>query len=202
MKDKKAESREFFDRVAQHYDGHRYAGQARWIHDHIVACLPAFNSALDVGCGTGTLLSRLNRPAARLAGADLSPKMIEEAGKKLGANADLRVADAENLPWVSGTFDLVVSALSFHHYPNPVRALSEMRRVLRSGGTLILGDGWIPFPLLQALNWLLKFGKEGDVRIYSKSELLEMAREAGFVDIQSRIRLPFQFLFAKADRSD
>ncbi len=198
MRDKKPESREFFDRVAQTYDGHRYAGQARWIHDRILVGLPPFSAVLDVGCGTGTLLTRLRRPGAGLAGADLSPKMIEEAKRKLGDVADLRVADAENLPWESNTFDLVVNALSFHHYPHPVKALSEMRRVLRGGGSLVLGDGWLPFPLLQLANLLLTTGKEGDVRIYSKGEVERMAREVGFAEVRVHIGLMFQFLNAKA----
>ena len=56
----------------------------------------SFERALDVGCGTGALLGLLERPNAKLAGADLSGKMIAEAKSKLGDAVDLRVADAES----------------------------------------------------------------------------------------------------------
>jgi len=132
MNDKKLESRQFFDKVAPGYDQHRYAGQASWIHKRILAEAPPFERALDIGCGTGTLLGLLKQPNVKLAGADLSDKMIAEAKSKLSDGVDLRVADAENLPWEKGSFDLVVCALSFHHYPNPTTALAEMRRVQRA----------------------------------------------------------------------
>ena len=106
VSDKKLESREFFDKAAQSYDGHRYAEQARWIHHRILASMTPFSAVLDVGCGTGTFLTRLKRANAALAGADLSSMEIEEARKKLGDWADLRAADAESLPWESAVFDL------------------------------------------------------------------------------------------------
>ncbi len=199
--DRRFESKRFFEKIAPSYDGHKYAAQARSIHKRIAAGISHFTSVLDVGCGTGALLGLLKGPGRRLAGADLSPKMIQEAEKKLGRSAGLEVADAEKLPWRTGSFDLVVCSLSFHHYPNPQKALAEMRRVLKREGELVLGDPWTPFPLRQIINWSLRFRSKGDVRIYSKAELEAMAREIGFVEVRAEVGFMVQLMRAKAGKT-
>ncbi len=202
MHDKRLESKRFFEKIAPCYDGHKYAALARSMHKRIAAGIARFTSVLDVGCGTGALLALLKGPGRRLAGADLSPKMIREAKKKLGRSVELKVADAEKLPWRTCSFDLVVCSLSFHHYPNPIKALAEMRRVLKRDGELVLGDPWAPFPLRQIINWSLRFGTKGDVRIYSKAELEAMAREMGFVEVGTGVGFTVQLMRAKAGRQN
>jgi ubiquinone/menaquinone biosynthesis C-methylase UbiE len=149
-----------------------------------VASTWRFESVLDVGCGAGNLLNLFKHGDVKVAGADLSPKMIEKAKKRLGKTADLRVADSENLPWSAGTFDLVVSTDSLHHWPDPVKAFSEMRRVLKLEGRVIIGDVWVPSLLRQLGNLLVRFGKEGDVRVYSEGEVRRMLNEAGFFNVE------------------
>src|SRR3982751_214842 len=70
---------------------------------------------LDVGCGTGELLSRLaaKYPGARLAGLDPVPEMLEMARHKLSDEVDLKVGWANQLPWPDNSFDLVVSCNMF-----------------------------------------------------------------------------------------
>ena len=143
-----------------------------------------FKSALDVGCGQGSLLLMLRTAEAKAAGADISPKMIEEAKERLGKDADLRVADSENLPWEDDSFDLVVSTASFHHYPDPIKALSEMKRVLKMDGHVIVADAWLPFPLRLLANLLVRFTKEGDVRVFSQAEFERMMKEVGFDEVR------------------
>src|SRR5208282_4258547 len=136
MRDYKAESRGYFDKLAQRYDSHYYGSHGRQQYQRVAAAAKAwkFSSVLDVGCGTGGLLTELKRPRLKLAGVDISQNMIEEAKKRLGKAADLRVADSEHLPWKANSFDLVVTTDSFHHWPDPLQALSEARRVLKKGG--------------------------------------------------------------------
>lgn len=141
-------------------------------------------SILDVGCGTGAFLEAVvSGRKARVSGVDLSPEMIRLSSERLRpcAEADLKVGDAENLPWPQATFDVVTCSSSFHHYPQPQKALCEMRRVLKQGGQFILADFWLPAPLRQAVNAvIIPLGKEGDVRVYSQREVAAMARAAGF----------------------
>lgn len=139
-----------------------------------------FHSFLDVGCGTGAILSKIAKKA-RLCGIDLSPSMVARAQEALGEKAELVVSDAEMLPWPDKTFDTVCCTFSFHHYPDPKKVLSEMNRVLRKGGRLILADPWLPSPFLQLMNWMMQYSKSGDRHIYSKHELQSLFAEGGFM---------------------
>jgi SAM-dependent methyltransferase len=103
---------------------------------------------------------------------------------KLGARADVRVGEAEQLPWPAGQFDVVLCGDSFRPYPQPHAALTEMRRVLRPGGLLLLGDLWFPAPVRVVANWLLPPGASGDVHIYSEKELRVLLQAGGFGCIQ------------------
>jgi SAM-dependent methyltransferase len=95
----------------------------------------AVGRVLDVGCGTGDLTVRLQQ---RLAGAvialDLSPRMAALArARELHAVT----ADSESLPLREETFDCVVANRVLYHLPDLDKGLSEIRRVLRPGGTLL-----------------------------------------------------------------
>jgi ubiquinone/menaquinone biosynthesis C-methylase UbiE len=186
MRDYKGESQNYFDKLAPRYDSHYYGRHGRQQYRRVVAAAKAckFSSVLDVGCGTGGLLRELKRPRLKLAGVDISPRMIAEAKKRLGNTADLRVADSERLPWKAGTFDLVVTTDSLHHWPHPLLALSEMKRVLKTGGHVVVADVTAPPVLKQLGNWMARFGREGDVRVYSAGDLEVMLRDAGFVDFK------------------
>jgi ubiquinone/menaquinone biosynthesis C-methylase UbiE len=186
MRDYKADSRRYFDELAARYDRHYYGHHGRRQYQRVVRAAHgwSFSSVLDVGCGTGGLLALLKRPRMKLAGADISPKMIAEAHNRLGKAADLRVADSEKLPWEAGTFDLVVTTDSFHHWPHPLQGMSEISRVLKKDGHLVVADVTAPPLLRQLSNWLARFGKEGDVRVYSAGEFEQMLREVDFIEIK------------------
>lgn len=97
---------------------------------------------LEVAVGTGLNLP-LYRAEVRLTGIDLSPAMLDIARRRaddLGRNVDLREGDAHNLPFGNASFDSVVCTFSLCNIPDVDGALSEMNRVLRPGGMLILLD--------------------------------------------------------------
>src|SRR5215216_5535106 len=122
-------------------------------------CSQASGKVLEVAVGTGR-----NFPfypeGVRLIGIDLSPAMLEIARKRaeeLGVDADLREANAQQLPFPDASFDTVVCTLSLCNIPDDRRALAEMKRVLRPGGRLLLldhvrGSTWI----VRAVQWLLE----------------------------------------------
>jgi ubiquinone/menaquinone biosynthesis C-methylase UbiE len=95
---------------------------------------------LDIGCGTGRLLRSASAvfPAATLVGLDPSRKML------LGADPTrpiaLTQARAERLPFVEGSFDLVLATSSYRHWSDPRAALRDIRRVLSPLGWLVLAD--------------------------------------------------------------
>ncbi|GAA1772012.1 class I SAM-dependent methyltransferase [Nocardioides hankookensis] len=94
---------------------------------------------LDAGCGSGPLSAALRAGGAVVTGFDASAAMIELARERLGADADLHVADlAEPLPFADAEFDDVVASLVLHYLEDWSSALAELRRVLRPGGRLLV----------------------------------------------------------------
>ncbi|WP_406276169.1 class I SAM-dependent methyltransferase [Nocardia sp. NBC_00881] len=100
-------------------------------------------SVLDVGTGPGKLLAQLRsrRSDLRLHGVDLSPHMIDLAAANLTRSpVELSVGDVCALPYPDDSFDLVVSSLSMHEWPDLDQAGAELARVLRPGGTVAIYD--------------------------------------------------------------
>jgi ubiquinone/menaquinone biosynthesis C-methylase UbiE len=100
--------------------------------------------ALDVGCGTGFLTFELAERGHRVTGIDFAPAMIAEARHKAaerGISVQLHEADAEQLPFASGSFDLLVSRHLLWTLPHPEAAIDEWIRVLRPGARLVVVDG-------------------------------------------------------------
>lgn len=131
----------FFDRVAPRYDRHWIQRFARPIHARLLMAIDRPGAVLDIGCGTGVLLGEVAArwPQGRLAGVDAAPGMAAVARRRL-PGADIRHGVAEALPWPDGSFDLVVTSLSFHHWRDQTRGILEAARVLRSGGRFLLAD--------------------------------------------------------------
>lgn len=93
---------------------------------------------LDAGCGSGPLFAALRDRGAIVTGIDASAGMLEQARRRLGTDADLRLADlAEPLPFPDDSFDDVVASLVLHYLRDWGPTLAELRRVLRTGGRLI-----------------------------------------------------------------
>jgi len=100
--------------------------------------------ALDAGCGTGFLSFELAARGHRVTGIDFAPAMLAEARRKAverGASIRFEEADAEQLPFSSGSFDLAVSRHLLWTLPHPEAAIDEWIRVLRPGGRLVVIDG-------------------------------------------------------------
>jgi len=120
------------------------AERAAWdrILDLVLAGRGALD-ALDVGCGTGFLAFELATRGHHVTGVDFAPAMIAEARRKAATrSAAIRFeeADAEQLPFAPGSFDLVVSRHLLWTLPHPEAAIDEWIRVLRIGGRLVVVD--------------------------------------------------------------
>ena len=100
-----------------------------------VRSLGGAESALDVGCGDGGLTAELS--AAQLTAADVSSVALERARARLGPEARLVELEPDaRLPFGDGEFDLVLCAETVEHVRDVQLLLSELRRVLKPGGTL------------------------------------------------------------------
>ncbi len=125
----------------------RWMGRwSRLVADEFVQWLatPARLAWLDVCCGSGVLSEAIleRAAAAKVCGIDASPAQIEFAQKHRGSGkAAFQAGDAGSLPFEDASFDVAVSGLGLNYLPEPQRALREMRRVVRRGGT-IAGYVW------------------------------------------------------------
>lgn len=126
----------------------------------VAAAAPTGGRILDVGCGPGHLASRLARDhGLEVTGLDLDPAMIERAraNTEQAVAAEHRptfvVGGVAELPFPDGSFDLVVSTLSMHHWADATAGQAEIGRVLRPGGRALVWDirpGIVPLHRHQA----------------------------------------------------
>jgi ubiquinone/menaquinone biosynthesis C-methylase UbiE len=114
-------------------------------------------AVLDVGCGTGVHLELFQRFQCRLHGIDSSPSMLDIARNRLGEAADLRLGDASQMPFEDQSFDLITSMLVLHEMKHQTRiaVISEMKRVLKDSGHLLLID-FHPGPIRPLKGWVTK----------------------------------------------
>lgn len=120
----------------------RYVGRwSRLVAREFLAWLgvPPDRSWLDVGSGTGALSALILDAAAprAIVGVDRSPEFVGYARERVAdPRVRFEVADAQALPFTDPQFDVAVSALVLNFVPAQARALAEMRRVVRPGGTI------------------------------------------------------------------
>ena len=144
------------------------------------AALQPGESLLDIGCGTGTLLHQLLPHRGRMVGVDTSDEMLAIARRKLLETVALIPAIAEHLPLPEAAFDVVVSTSAFHYFPRPEIALGEMKRVLKSGGRLIITDWCHDYVTCQLCDFFLQRFNSAHSRAYRARECIALLRAAGF----------------------
>ena len=106
--------------------------------------LPTDLVIADVGCGTGNLTFELARFAGKVIGIDQSPEMLRQARKVAQAkeigNVEFRSGDALKLPLETRGVDAAFSVMVLHFLPDPGRAIAELCRITRPGGTVVVLD--------------------------------------------------------------
>lgn len=138
-------SRDYFETVAGDWERIRKSYfDERLTSVAIEKLLPSDLVLADVGCGTGSLTFELARIARRVVGIDLSREMIRRArllAKEKGIrNVDFRLGDALKLTLETGSVDAAFCVMVLHFLGDPRRAISELCRVTRAGGHVILLD--------------------------------------------------------------
>jgi ubiquinone/menaquinone biosynthesis C-methylase UbiE len=159
------------------------------IRERIKSTLGTVESILDVGCGNCDLVRFLAENIAQEAvGIDISSGGVHEKAKSsidgTYHSADCVKGDAHSMDLLSDEqFDAVVTVHALHELSNPETALSEMRRVLKPGGTLFIAD-------------FAKGETRWHERYYAPEQVKAMLREHGFRQIEVERMPDVPFLFA------
>jgi len=145
LEERRRRSQEFFDRHARQWDDlARTLLPVPEYRQRLLDLVPQGVTVLEIGIGTGGLLSELANRAAQVIGVDHSPAMLEEARRRLTnggvSGVELRLGEMTHLPLPDAVVGCVVANMVLHHAADPPAVLDEIRRVLSPGGTLLLAD--------------------------------------------------------------
>lgn len=137
------DGRSFFGRVADGWDTLRdQLFGRRFLAPAIAALLPRDQRLVDLGCGTGELLSHLAPALDDLTGIDREPSMLDVARRRLARWPRVRLCEGalEEVPRPDACADLATLVLVLHHLPEPGAVLAEARRLLSANGRLLVVD--------------------------------------------------------------
>jgi ubiquinone/menaquinone biosynthesis C-methylase UbiE len=143
-------------------------------------------TVLDVACGPGIVACAAALQGAHVTGIDLTPAMIEQARERQRQmkldNVDWHVGDARQLPFATASFDVVLTRYSFHHIPDPLPVLREMKRVCRKGGRVVVIDA-TPSPETQtAYDYMETVRDPSHASALTLDQLQAMGRDAGLAE--------------------
>ncbi len=141
MQDKQKEIR-FFDAhaAADDYNVFSDAANARLIDGFVrLTGLESGAKVIDLGCGSGIFTYLLSARGFKVAGLDISPKLLELARRKY-PDLQFDEGDVEALPYEAGSVDGVLLSGLVHHLPDPSQCAAEVARVLRPGGKFVAFD--------------------------------------------------------------
>lgn len=128
-----------WDRFAGIYDG--FMAKDKVAYEEMYELIrPAVKdkSVLELATGTGMIAGNIIKGAKLIEATDFSTEMIEKAKRNYkSSKLHFSVQDARALPYADQSFDVVIMANALHIMPQPEKALSEIRRVLKDSGTFI-----------------------------------------------------------------
>jgi ubiquinone/menaquinone biosynthesis C-methylase UbiE len=156
---------------------------------------PGDGAALDVATGGGHTALCLARHGWRVTAGDLAPRMLENA-QRLCTDAGFAIETclfpAEDMPFASGSFDLVSVRVAPHHFSSPEMFVHETARVLKPGGHFLLIDGSVPDDDPETEEWLHQVEKWRDPshgRLLSRKSWEDLVRRSGLDLVRSELHV-------------
>lgn len=138
------EVKEYFDNVSTSWDALRQGFHGVEVREAVLkaAEITKHDTVLDIGAGTGFLTEGAAKIARKVIAVDLSESMTQKALSKVSSqnNVMFKIGDAENIPVEDSTVNVVIGNMILHHCPRPIVAITEMVRVLKPKGRLVLSD--------------------------------------------------------------
>jgi ubiquinone/menaquinone biosynthesis C-methylase UbiE len=184
---------------------HKYEKLKRYMHAIEMLTPSRSDAILEIGCGTGYQIPQVAETCGAYIGLDVSEKSIQYCKSK--GKVELIVGDAENLPIRDSSLNLILMIDVLENLDNPIKALAEMRRVLKKRGKAVVSvPNWRSlFGLAKALvgrlvDWrsLSEFIPPID-NWYTPSSIAEILSKSGFqiVEMRGSFFLPPFFIFEK-----
>ena len=170
-----------FDKFAESYDtGLMGKGSKRFYVDLVKTLdIRDGDAVLDVGCGTGTVLSYVHESRnIRGYGLDVSEQMIAVAKEK-NPEFSFVTGDSAKLPYEDGSMDVIMACMAYHHFPEQKRFRKEALRVLKPGGSLYICDPRFPAPVRFVFNTFFR-----DAGFHSTVQNTSAFEETGFITKQ------------------
>ena len=177
--------RDTWDKRAEDYGSLEWARKQDFIHSFIgFGCPDKDWRVLDVGTGPGIVAAALSPFVGEVIGLDISEKMIAQAKEihRDRPNISFCLGDVEEMDFSNNSFDLVMARMVFHHVANCDQGLSEVLRVLKPGGLLVLCEGVPPDHVTRA-RYEEIFRHKEERHTFSEAELINMFDQCGFEDI-------------------
>jgi len=182
-----------FDQWAKSYDQGRMKRWFLFTQSLVIneLSLRKNSKILDVGCGTGAAVFLLADllPEGKACGIDISDGMIQKAQAKIpremSERIEFREGSSDKIPYPDEFFDGLICTSSFHHYPDPIKALKEMQRILKPGGEVLIFDAARDLSLYVWL-WdrFLRTFEKGHICYYTTRELEKLLRESGLENLK------------------
>lgn len=149
-------------------------------------------TVLDVATGAGHVAMKIAPFAKKVHAIDITPKMItllqDGLESKSIKNVETSIMHADNLEFADNSFDAVTCRFAAHHFLDVPKFLSEIKRVLKPRGKLILEDIIAPSskPMGEFVNHINRLRDHTHVREFSESEWESMFQEQGFLMLRKR----------------
>lgn len=160
-----------FDRLAL-FDSEGWTHNNHY-HDFLLRHVPpAFENALDIGCGTGAFSRRLATRAQNVRALDLSPEMVRVAQtcSSIFPNISFEVADAMLVDFPADHFDCIATIATLHHL-SLREAMLKFRAALKPGGVLLVLDLFEPKGAADALRNVCAMAVSGSLRLLHNGRL-------------------------------
>lgn len=190
MSDNKADILKAFSSQAAKFDAYQNNMFKNAFCEKAIAAMRFLGdeSVLEVAAGT-CAFGRMIAPSVKsVVELDLTEAMLDAgklANEKAGiGNVSYVIGNAENIPYENNSFDAVVTRLSFHHFANAEKIMSEMVRVLKPGGFITIVDMVPPFiENRDEFDRLEILRDESHIRCFTTEELTDMAEKQGIIEI-------------------
>jgi SAM-dependent methyltransferase len=167
------------------------------------------DTVLDVACGPGLVVCAFARVVRHATSIDLTPAMLEQARtlqhEQGLENVSWQQGDALPLPYADGAFSIVSARFAFHHFPDPLAVLREMKRVCQPGGRIVVADSAPEAAKAAAFNAMEQLRDPSHVRAMPVEELRSMFVAVGFTELRIelyRLRGELEDLLARSFPND